>query len=99
MRNYNTSFDSLSASRVRSPRTICATSGPCCSSNFLRGRQSGDLTDVEDEIVLAQPLGVWLDQRRRSPLQPLLCHPRRERGEIYIPYPAAGQPHQRLPVQ
>ncbi len=63
------------------------------------GGCAGNLAQVEDEIVLLQPLGgVRLDQRGSGALQFLLHDASCQALEVGVPNPAAGELHQLVPV-
>ena len=62
------------------------------------GGRARNLPDVENKVVLTQPLRIGLDQRRRRPLQLLADDAGRVLLKVHVPDPAAAHADQGVPV-
>src|SRR6185312_3177359 len=62
------------------------------------GRRSGNLPNMEDEVVFAEPVFVRLNQRGRGPLQLLASNAGGLTLEIRVPDPSASELYQGVPV-
>ena len=67
-------------------------------AQLVGGGRTGNLPDVEDEVVLAQPLRIRLHQGRGRPLQFLADDAGRVLLKVDVPDPAAAQANQGVPV-
>src|SRR5437870_2733509 len=98
MRDCRISFRSPSDNGTVSPRTICATSAPCRSSNSAAVGEPTVSRTKKDAVVFAEPVLVRLHHRGRRTFQLYPSNAGGERFKIRVPDPAAGQLHQLAPV-